>query len=881
MASLTVDDVLQSRTLMLASYAETSDQLESSLAGSGWQTVPVSGETLFHRNLLLIAPVTAFAARSGETLAIAFQGTNENIDWINNVASVVSWAPLYLAYTPFLNGLFEYLGSQEGLGINKVIVTGHSQGAAMVEYFMQQMAQIDSRYVGVAFASPGVKGDVATLSSDRLLRIEHSDDIVVDITQEHSGINLDLEYDLQVVLGVDDTISGGAEHLSGIYAATTKTLFSSPFAQEILDNYESMRAWIGFDTSQNMYGSAGRDVIFGQGGLDNIYGGGSRDLIDGGDGSDDLRGEGGDDDLYGGASFDFLYGGTENDKLYGGDSFDYLYGEDHRDTLHGGTGNDHLYGGSDVDSLFGDENNDFLNGEAGNDTLDGGSGTDTAQYTRSFQSASGTFNYQLTSLGGGRFTVRDLSSGSPEGTDSLERIEFITFGLETRTVTEWVTRAGGTAPTNPSPEQGTPYVPPSSAPATPTPTFNSLLSVTPVNKQLTVGQSVALSELFPASSWIDNDGARDIVRFAVQDRTAGGGYLTYKGLAVAPNQVFEMQVSELANWRFVAGSGAATDQIGFNIIQSDGDFSPRLTTGVVVTTTLPVVTNPVSSTPIVVPGTEVARLDLDLRNGSSADEGDNAQFTIQRRGNQDGDIVVEWRIEGIGLDPADRRDFPAMSGTVTLYDGRGDRNFSIGVSQDQVDEFNERFRVELRVVSGNAVLDDDDANFTIFDDDIAPGIDPNIDDHGNSFATATIVAEDRWARGFIEQPGDQDYFQFDLLGGVGYEFILIKDNDLSLINGDPNANYPTLPQPITELFNTSGQLIATLPATSLSTRWAFQYETPADGTYYLRVRENGDNDIGQYFVQADIRVRADDFSANSATSGLLTDGGSIVGHEAS
>lgn len=882
MASLTPKDVLNAIGLSQAAYSYTNNQLIQNLSSYGvgsWVPQEISSGAFIFDN----ANAEGFVARSGDgkTLAISFAGTDSVVDIAVDVQG--GFIDNFLAYYTLFNGLIERFWEiyQSIPGIEKVLVTGHSLGGVAAEHFLSRHAPTNVDVVGVTFGSPGFNpliGPNFGIEPSRILRIEHTHDWVVDRTS--LGLLPDFEFDLKIDRPEASFFNqiGLAEHWSEVYEGSVLTIFGSAFSQEILDNYEQLRPWIGSAGNDTEFGGNARDVIFGQDGHDNIYGGGSRDLIDGGEGSDDLHGEAGDDELRGGASFDFLYGGTENDKLYGGDSFDHLYGEDHQDTLYGGMGNDRLYGGTGNDSLFGNENDDRLIGEAGNDTLDGGSGTDTAQYARSFEGTGGAFNYQLVSVGGGRFTVRDLSSGSPEGTDALERIEYITFGSETRTVTEWITRAGGTAPTSPTPIQETPYVPTSSVPDTPNGVANALLSATPIGRQLTVGQSVALSDLFPASAWVDNDGAYDIVRFAVQDRTTGGGYLTHMGRAVSPNQVHEMPISDLLNWRFVAGTATVIDQIGFNIIQADGDFSPRLTTGAVVTTALPVVTNPISPTPIVVAGTEVARLDLDLRNGSSAVEGDSAQFTIQRRGSQDGDIVVEWRIEGIGDNPADRRDFPAMSGTVTLYDGRGDRNFSIGITQDQVDELNERFRIELRVVSGNAVFDDDDANFTIVDDDEPIGIDSNIDDHGNSFATATNVAEDRWARGFIEQPGDQDYFRFDLLGGVGYEFILIKDNDLSLIGGDPDADYPTLPQPITELYNSSGQLIATLAATSLSNRWAFQHETPADGTYYLRVRESGDNDVGQYFVQADIRVRADDFAANASTTALLTDEGSIVGH---
>ncbi len=827
----------------------------------------------------------AYIAMRGTEIALVFEGTagpfGAIAEWITDATLPATIEAQYLQYAFIVNVFKQFVA---GFGPTKAYVFGHSLGGAMAEMFMR--SNPSSIYEAVTFGSPG---DFSGGSDPRITNFEHSADPV-------AALNVPILYSsgdvVNVLLPEDLGLFG--EHLGGRYYDSVQMLHESGLfgqvgSRQIVAGNRFLSDSIDFSAQSGSF------LILGGGGGDTLHGGSGSDLISGGSSSDTLFGEGGNDSIFGGDLHDSIFGGQGSDTLfgeahedvlrgeagadtiYGGSGWDTLYGDEGDDFLKGELGNDSLRGGVGNDRLFGDEGDDRLIGEAGNDVLDGGSGINTAVFARAFQAAGGTFNYQLTSLGGGRYSVRDLAGGSPEGTDTLERIEFITFGTQTLRVAEWIALAGGTPPPSPPPNVITPYIPPDSDP-TPVPTTNPLLSVTPVNRQLVSGQSVALGDLFPRSSWVD--GASDIVRFAVQDRSAGGGFLTYNGRVVEANRVYEMAISELANWRFVAGAGASTDQIGFNIIQTDGDYSPRLTTGAVVTTVLPVVVNPVVPTPIVVPGTEIARLDLDLRNGSSGNEGDSAQFTIQRRGNQDGDIVVEWRIEGIGANPADRRDFPAMSGTVTLYDGRGDRNFSIGLTQDQVDELNETFRIELRVVSGNAVLDDDDANFTIIDDDVPLGIDPNVDDHGNSFATATVVAEDRWARGFIEQPGDQDYFRFDLLGGVGYEFILVKDRDLSLIGGDPDADYPTLPQPITELFNSSGQLIATLPATSLSSRWAFQFETPADGTYYMRVRENGDNDVGQYFVLADIQVRADDYSANASTTAQLVAGEIITGrHE--
>lgn len=712
--------------------------------------------------------------------------------------------------------------------------------------------------------------------------------MVVDAAQEFGPIIIpsDNEFDLHVSIP-DGNNWGPIEHGSALYAKSAAIVFGGVvggitykglFAQEILDSYEYITVRIGSNGFDVLYGDSGLDAIFGLNTSDFIYGGGSRDLIDGGEGGDDLRGEGGVDLIYGGAAGDFIYGGTEGDQIFGGDSDsmigdsgDFLYGEDGADTLGGGVGADQLYGGEADDKLYGGSNDDKLVGETGSDQIDGGDGFDTAVFASSFN------NYTLTALSNGTFTVRANAGASDAGTDTLVRVEYLTFGNETLRIEDWVTRAGGTVVVVPTPVDTTPYVPPSSTTESPVGVSNSLLSVTPVNKNLLAGQSIALGDLFPSGNWVDNDGAYDIRWIAVQDRSAGGGYLTYKGNVVAANTVHEFTVAELVNWRFVAGSTAAVDQIGFNIIQADGDYSPRLTNGATVTTTVPDTPLPPDPTPTPDPVDE-ARLDLDQRSDNTFEEGDHIGFTIERRGSLDGDIVVQWTIVGTGSHPADRRDFLAMSGTFTLYDGQDERNFNIMALEDHVDEFDEDYRVELQVVSGAATFDDSSESLTIIDNDEPLGIDPNVDDHGGSFAAATEVAENTWVRGFIEQPGDRDYFRFDLLGGVGYQFQLHSDGGLWLIDGDPNADYQALLDPIADVFDGAGNYIATLDSIQVDTIFSYNFETVTDGTFYLAVREDGDNDVGQYFVSADVATLADDYAGNATTTGVAVMDGVTFGH---
>lgn len=94
---------------------------------------------------------------------------------------------------------------------------------------------------------------------------------------------------------------------------------------------------------------------------------------------------------------------------------------------------------------------------------------------------------------------------------------------------------------------------------------------------LEYGDSIALSSLYPSSRFIDldNDG-NSIEYFAVQDRTIGGGYLTKNNEIIASGEIFEDALSNIDQYRFVAALSDAEDEIGFTIIDSVGDFSPRL-----------------------------------------------------------------------------------------------------------------------------------------------------------------------------------------------------------------------------------------------------------------------------------------------------------------
>jgi Ca2+-binding RTX toxin-like protein len=184
----------------------------------------------------------------------------------------------------------------------------------------------------------------------------------------------------------------------------------------------------GFEVSEVLYGTPGRDVIVGKGGDDEIYAGGGDDVVCGGLGNDLIRGEAGDDlilaesdatigtapndgtdDIVGDWGHDVVsyrlrhqkvnvnlnatvavngYPGEQDEiafdveEVEGGYGPDDLVGRDlKRDTLRGGPGADRIWGdhsriGGRNDVLYGDDGPDQLIGYAGDDELHGGPGGD-------------------------------------------------------------------------------------------------------------------------------------------------------------------------------------------------------------------------------------------------------------------------------------------------------------------------------------------------------------------------------------------------------------------------------------------------------------------------------------------------------------------------
>jgi Ca2+-binding RTX toxin-like protein len=169
-------------------------------------------------------------------------------------------------------------------------------------------------------------------------------------------------------------------------------------------------------------------------GLSNINGFGNSlgNTIIGNLANNDLRGRGGVDSLSGGLGDDTLEGGAGNDSLNGGvgsDTASFLHASKGLDLIvasgaqNTGVGNDtftsieNLIGSQFDDTLTGNNAGNVLEGSRGNDLINGLGGNDTASYAN----AKAAVTVSL-AAGGAQ------STGTTEGTDTLQNIENLTGG---------------------------------------------------------------------------------------------------------------------------------------------------------------------------------------------------------------------------------------------------------------------------------------------------------------------------------------------------------------------------------------------------------------------------------------------------------------------
>ncbi|WP_084299137.1 M10 family metallopeptidase C-terminal domain-containing protein [Bradyrhizobium sp. WSM1743] len=112
----------------------------------------------------------------------------------------------------------------------------------------------------------------------------------------------------------------------------------------------------------------------------------------------------------------YASGNVYNAYLYNGDVRSYI------DNATGGAGNDTIIGNAIANVLKGGGGKDTITGSGSNDTIDGGADIDTAVYSGNKANYAVTYNSATQT-----FTIADLRSGSPDGTDTVTNVENFQF----------------------------------------------------------------------------------------------------------------------------------------------------------------------------------------------------------------------------------------------------------------------------------------------------------------------------------------------------------------------------------------------------------------------------------------------------------------------
>ncbi|HEY4941090.1 MAG TPA: M10 family metallopeptidase C-terminal domain-containing protein [Rhizomicrobium sp.] len=224
---------------------------------------------------------------------------------------------------------------------------------------------------------------------------------------------------------------------------------------------------------------------------------------------------------------------------------------------------DTLIGGSGNDSVTGNNDGDRFTGGHGNDVLTGGSGSDTAVFSGA------RADYQVSDQGGGALQLVDLRAGSPDGTDTLQQIEFAAFSDGTVTTASLL---GDTAPSLGGAGNDAAYT----EQAAPVAIDPALTVFDPDNATL-AGATVAILAGFTAG---------DALNFTNQNGISGSfasGTLTLSGVAsLADYQTALRSVTFSSSSDDPTFNGATSRTIGFTA--NDGTASSTTVTSTVTVT---------------------------------------------------------------------------------------------------------------------------------------------------------------------------------------------------------------------------------------------------------------------------------------------------------
>nr|WP_242042047.1 calcium-binding protein [Alkalinema sp. FACHB-956] len=192
--------------------------------------------------------------------------------------------------------------------------------------------------------------------------------VLVDLSR---GRAVDSWGGVDILLDIENIIGSDSDSTDNLVGNDGNNIITAGYGNDYIVGLGGDDTIYGEFGNDTIIGGLGKDTIFGNQGLDIIWGDlegnpdiGDNDYIRGGDGDDDIHAGGGDDVVFGDS-------GIGNDRIWG---------DAGNDELHGGAGNDLIEGGTGNDLIFGDSGADLLRGNSGADAIDGGEGDDLVDY---------------------------------------------------------------------------------------------------------------------------------------------------------------------------------------------------------------------------------------------------------------------------------------------------------------------------------------------------------------------------------------------------------------------------------------------------------------------------------------------------------------------
>jgi Lipase (class 3) len=125
------------------------------------------------------------------TLAVSFAGTDQASDWLD----FADFSTHYAKFDPLVSAIKNYIDSHQ---VDQVFVSGHSLGAAMAQYFMEDARfQNDPRFKAWTIGSPGADNVSSSSPDPRITNFIHALDPVT-LVPYFSSLTLDHKIELGV-----------------------------------------------------------------------------------------------------------------------------------------------------------------------------------------------------------------------------------------------------------------------------------------------------------------------------------------------------------------------------------------------------------------------------------------------------------------------------------------------------------------------------------------------------------------------------------------------------------------------------------------------------------------------------------------------------------